>query len=127
MTAAALFQDDVVLDDHLEYPGSFDEGADQKSRAAFLMSDYCAMFSMTVVPLLVGRGIVPDYAPSRYALQFYTKPFEHDGHTAMVRRAHARFLSFAFSTDRESEAAHPDVAALLDRAGLPGELLLVLH
>ena len=42
MTAAALVEDAAALDDHLEYQGSFDEGVDQKSRAAFLLSDYCA-------------------------------------------------------------------------------------
>jgi hypothetical protein len=118
MTAAALFADDAALEDHLEYQGSFDEGVDRKSRAAFLLSDYCAMFCVTAVPLLVGAGLVPDYAPSSYALQFYTKRFEHDGHTAVLRRAHVRFLSFSFSTDRESEAAHLDAQVLLDRAGL---------
>lgn len=118
VTSAALFADDAALDDHLEYQGSFDEGVDRKSRAAFLMSDYCAMFSMTAVPLLVGSGLVPDYSSSRYALQFYSKPFEHDGHTAVVRRAHVRFLSFTFSTDRQSDAAHADAKALLDRTGL---------
>jgi hypothetical protein len=112
ITAAALFADDAALEDHLDYQGSFDDGVDRKSRAAFLLSDYCAMFAATAVPLLVGTRMVPDFAPSRYALQFYTCRMEHDGHTAVVRRAHVRLLSFAFLTDRASEAAHPDAEGL---------------
>ena len=118
MTAAALVEDDAALDDHLEYQGSFDEGVDQKSRAAFLLSDYCAMFSVTAVPLLVGAGLVPDFSASNYALRFYMRSLEHDGHSAEVRRAHVRFLSFAFSTDKASEAAHPDAIGIFDRTGL---------
>lgn len=118
ITSAALFADDAAIDAQLDYQGSFDEGVDQKSRAAFLMSDYCAMFSVTTVPLLVGAGMVPDLAMSTYAMQFYRRVIEHDGLSAEVQRAHVRYLSFAYSTDRESEAAHPDARALLDRAGL---------
>lgn len=118
LTAAALFADDAALDDHLEYQGSFDKGVDRKSCAAFLLSDYCAMFAMTAVPLLVGAGMAPDFSPSHYALRFYTKPVEHDGHTNVVRRADVRFLRFAFSTDRDSNAAHPDASALPHRDAL---------
>ena len=118
VTAAALFADDAALDDQLDYQGSFDAGVDQKSRAAFLMSDYCAMFAMTAVPPFVGAGLVPDLAASNYALRFYTTTMEHDGHTAEVRRAHVRFLSPAFSTERENHAAHADAKALCSRPEL---------
>ena len=118
VTAAALFADEAALDDHLAYQGSFDEAADQKSRAAFLMCDYCAMFAMTAVPLLVGAGLVPDLRPSNVALQFYSATVEHDGVTAEVRRAHVRLLSRAFFTEKLSDAAHADAAVLQDRAGL---------
>jgi hypothetical protein len=117
-TAAALFADDAALEDHLAYQGSFDEGVDRKSRAAFLMSDYCAMFCAVAVPLLVGGRIVPEFDPSRYALQFYTSEMEHDGHKATVRRAHVRLLSFAYATDEERLASHRDAQFLLDGAGL---------
>jgi hypothetical protein len=118
MTAAALFAEDTLLRDHLEYQGSFDEGVDDKSRAAFLISDYCAMFCMSAVPLLVGAGLVPDLAPERYAMQFYTRYVEHDGHGAMLRRADVRFLSLGFTTSRAGEATHPDAEALLGRDAL---------
>lgn len=118
ITAAALFADEAALEDHLDYQGSFDEGVDRRSRAAFLLSDYCAMFCGTAVPLLVGARLVPEFDPSRYALQFYTAEMEHDGHKATVRRAHVRLLSFSFATDEETLAAHPDAQFLLDGPGL---------
>lgn len=118
ITTAALFADDAAIDDHLAYQGSFNEGADAKSRAAFLLSDYCAMFTVSSVPLLVGAGVVPDFAPTRFAMQFYLRRVEHDGQSAELRRAHVRFLSPAFASDRESATDHPDAQPLPDRTGL---------
>lgn len=44
-TSAALFSSPSALEEFLDYEGSFDPGVDLKSRAAFLMSDYCYIFS----------------------------------------------------------------------------------
>lgn len=43
-TSAALFSSPSALEEFLDYEGSFDPGVDLKSRAAFLMSDYCYIF-----------------------------------------------------------------------------------
>ncbi len=111
-TAAGLFADDATIEDQLSYQASFFTRVDRRSSAAFLISDYCAMFCVTAVPPLVGHGVVPDLSPERYALQFYTRPFEHDGRTAVLRRAHVRLLSHAFSTTRMDAASHPDATVL---------------
>lgn len=96
-TSAALFSSPSALEEFLDYEGSFDPGVDLKSRAAFLMSDYCYIFFMATVPLLVGRGVVPDMSPEAVSLQFYTHHGEHDGEPMTVRRAHASFRSIAVS------------------------------
>ncbi|WP_323455459.1 hypothetical protein [Rhizobium sp. AN6A] len=56
-TAAELFSSPSELQEFLDYEGSFDPGVDLKSRAAFLMSDYCYIFFMATVPLLVAVAL----------------------------------------------------------------------
>jgi ferric iron reductase protein FhuF len=118
VTAAALFGDDAALDDLLEYQATFTRGLDQKGRAAFLVANYSYTFAITAAPLFVGFALVPDFSPSNYALRFDTRPIKHDGRTVEERQARVRFLSAAFSTDKQSNATHPDAKTLLDRAGL---------
>jgi len=101
-TSAALFSSPSALEEFLDYEGSFDPGVDLKSRAAFLMSDYCYIFFMATVPLLVGRGVVPDMSPDAVSLQFYTHHGDHDGEPMTVRRAHVRLLSPQIFTDRDA-------------------------
>ncbi|CUX45582.1 ferric iron reductase [Agrobacterium fabrum] len=113
-TSAALFSNPSALEEFLDYEGSFDPGVDLKSRAAFLMSDYCYIFFMATVPLLVGRGVVPDMSPEAVSLQFYTHHGEHDGEPMTVRRAHVRLLSPQIFTDRD---AGP-FSTVTDHAGL---------
>ena len=113
-TSAALFSSPSALEEFLDYEGSFDPGVDLKSRAAFLMSDYCYIFFMATVPLLVGRGVVPDMSPDAVSLQFYTHHGEHDGEPMTVRRAHVRLLSPQIFTDRD---AGP-FSTVTDHAGL---------
>ncbi|AYM59487.1 ferric iron reductase [Agrobacterium fabrum] len=113
-TSAALFSSPSALEEFLDYEGSFDPGVDLKSRAAFLMSDYCYIFFMATVPLLVGRGVVPDMSPEAVSLQFYTHHGEHDGEPMTVRRAHVRLLSPQIFTDRD---AGP-FSTVTDHAGL---------
>lgn len=113
-TSAALFSSPSALEEFLDYEGSFDPGVDLKSRAAFLMSDYCYIFFMATVPLLVGRGVVPDVSPEAVSLQFYTHHGEHDGEPMTVRRAHVRLLSPQIFTDRD---AGP-FSTVTDHAGL---------
>jgi hypothetical protein len=129
-TSAALFANDAAIEDQIAYQASFFTRVDRKSAAAFLLSDYLSMFCVTAVPPLVGHGLIPDFSPDRYAMQFYNRPFEHDGRTAVVRRAHVRFLSDAVSTAgkpsdaamfREAVEAHftPLLDVLNARTGLP--------
>ena len=113
-TSAALFSNPSALEEFLDYEGSFDPGVDLKSRAAFLMSDYCYIFFMATVPLLVGRSVVPDVSPEAVSLQFYTHHGEHDGEPMTVRRAHVRLLSPQIFTDRD---AGP-FSTVTDHAGL---------
>ncbi|MFF2321536.1 (2Fe-2S)-binding protein [Agrobacterium sp. NPDC058088] len=114
MTSAELFSSPAALEEFLDYEGSFDPGVDLKSRAAFLMSDYCYIFFMATVPLLVGRSVVPDMSPDSVSLQFYTHHGEHDGEAMTVRRARVRLLSPQIFTDRE---AGP-FSTVTDHAGL---------
>lgn len=113
-TSAELFSSPSALEEFLEYEGSFDPGVDLKSRAAFLISDYCYIFFMATVPLLVGRGVVPDMSPEAVSLQFYTHHGEHDGEPMTVRRAHVRLLSPQIFADRD---AGP-FSTVTDHAGL---------
>jgi FhuF 2Fe-2S C-terminal domain len=133
MTAASLFANHAAIEDQLAYQASFFTRVDRKSSAAFLLSDYLSMFCVTAVPPLVGDGMVPDFAPDRYAMKFYSRPFEHDGRTAVMRRAHVRFLSDAVVAQgglgdvalhtafRDAAIAHltPLVETLNARTGLP--------
>lgn len=118
ITAEAFFADEAAIDEYLDYEGSFHAGTDRRTCAASMMIDYCYVFSMATVPLIAGFGIVPELAPQHYAMRFHIVPQEHDGRTFQIRRAHVRFLSCAFSTDREVSATHPDARRLPDRAAL---------
>lgn len=117
ITAAGLFSSPEELEEFLDYEGSFNPGVDLKSRAAFLMSDYCYIFFMATVPLLVGRGLVPDLSPDAVSLQFYTYHGEHDGEPMTVRRARVRLLSPQIFSDRHAGpfSIVTDHAALCER------------
>jgi len=118
VTAAAFFANDAAIDEYLDYEGAFHTGVDRKTCAAAMMVDYCYILSMATVPLFVGFGIVPELSPDRFAMRFYAAPMEHDGRTFDVRRAHTRFLSRTFWTDRVECAADPGMRPLVDRGGL---------
>ncbi|MEO9340300.1 ferric iron reductase [Mesorhizobium sp. SB112] len=118
ITAEAFFAADAAIDEYLDYEGSFHAGADRRTCAASMMIDYCYVFSMATVPLFVGFGIVPELTPQHYAMRFYIAPQEHDGRTFQIRRAHVRFLSRAFWTDKKVSAAHPDARGLPNRDAL---------
>lgn len=120
ITAEAFIADDAAIDEYLDYEGSFHAGTDRRTCAASMMIDYCYVLSMATVPLFAGFGIVPELRPQHYAMRFYTAPQEHDGRTFQIRRAHVRFLSRAFWTDRDVIAPHPDARGLPDRDALCG-------
>lgn len=111
ISAEALFADAAAVEEYLAYEGSFYQRVDRRTSAAAMMVDYSYIFAMATVPLLAGFGIVPDLSPRNYALQFHLAPLEHDGQTLDVRRAHIRFLSTTFRTNREvrMDAAHQPV------------------
>jgi hypothetical protein len=100
VTAAAFFADSEAIDAFLDHEGSHNPGADPKTRAALLILDYCYVFMLASVPLLVGAGIVPDLSPSNMALQFFDGRHEHGGRSHANRRAHVRYLSPRFFDDR---------------------------
>lgn len=100
ITSKELFSSASHLQEFLDYEGTFDPTVDLKSRAAFMVSDYCYIFFMATVPLMVGGGLVPDLSPDNVALQFYTYHGEHDGEPMTVRRAHVRLLSANYFADR---------------------------
>lgn len=116
ITAEALFGDDAAIDEYLDYEGSFQRGADRKTCAAAMMVDYCYIFAFATVPLFAGFGMVPDLSTQSYAMQFHSARLEHDDRILEVRRAHIRFLSPAFWTDRNDSVA--SLGQLLDHSGL---------
>ncbi|SEF53222.1 Ferric iron reductase protein FhuF, involved in iron transport [Bosea lathyri] len=107
-TAEAFFANDTVIEEFLDYEGSFNAGTDRKACGSLMMTDYAYVFALATVPAFLGFAILPDLSPSRFALQFHTTQDEHDGHTHEVRRAHVRYLSGGFCTSRKDHAAHPD-------------------
>lgn len=118
ITAATLFASDAAIEEYLRYEGSFHPGMDRKTCASAMMADYGYIFSTAVVPLFAGFGIVPDLSPRQFALRFYVTPLEHDGLTHDTRRAHVRFLSTAFSTDREADATYATATQTLGHSAL---------
>lgn len=118
VTAEAFFADDAAIEDYLDYVRSLHARADRKTCAASMIIDHCNTFALATVPLLAGFGIVPDASPRHYAMKFHIAPEEHDGRVFQTRKAHIRFLSRTFSTDREASAAHPDARLLPDRDAL---------
>lgn len=108
ITAEAFFGSGAMIEEFLDYEGSFNEGTDRKACGSLMMTDYAYVFALATVPVFVGFGILPDLSASRFALQFHTTRDEHDDQTHEVRRAHVRYLSVEFSTGREDHAAHPD-------------------
>lgn len=113
ITAEAFFASDIMIEEFLDYEGSFNEGTDRKACGALMMTDYAYVFSLATVPAFLGFGMLPDLSPSRLALQFHTTRDEHDGHTHEVRRAHVRYLSGDFRTSRQDHAVHTDARALM--------------
>ncbi|WP_337182659.1 (2Fe-2S)-binding protein [Shinella sp.] len=118
ITAAALFASDDAIEEYLRYEGSFHADMDRKTCAAAMMADYGYIFSTAVVPLFAGFGLIPDLSPRQFALRFYVTPLEHDGQVHEARRAHVRFLSPAFSTDRGNDTNTPCETAILDSGAL---------
>ena len=89
ITAGTLFHDAAAIEEYLEYEGSFNEGVDDKTRAAFLINDYCVVYTAATVPLVLA-GFVPDLAPDRFALHFHMTPLSHDGEVHHERTTSAR-------------------------------------
>ncbi len=96
-TARLFFEDDDAILKLLEHEKSLNEDTDAKAGAAFLMTDYCHIFTAAAVPLLVGFDIVPDLTPANFALNFYMEKHEHGGRIYDLPRAHVRYLSARFS------------------------------
>lgn len=96
----ALVLDDAAVDEYLDYEGSFHPDTDRKTCAAAMMVDYCYVFTLATVPLFLRFGLTPDLSLRNCALKFHIVLFEHDGQTVPIRRAHVRFLSHEFVTDR---------------------------
>lgn len=113
ITAGALFADDDAIDEYLDFEGVFHACSDRMTCAAAMMVDYCYIFSASTVPLFVGFSIVPELSPLLFALHFHTTPLDHDGRTLMVRRAHVRLLSGAFSQRGHGDMTGLDAQALL--------------
>lgn len=117
ITADALFHDVAAIEEYLQYEGSFNEGVDDKTRAAFLINDYCVVYTAATVPLVLST-LVPDLAPARFALHFHMTPLSHDGEVHEVRRAHVRFLSPRFETSDPVHGSHADAGVILTREEL---------
>ena len=129
-TAKAFFEDDDAISTLLEHEQSLNEDTDAKASAAFLMTDYCHIFTAAAVPLLAGFDIVPDLSPDNFALNFYMEKHEHKGRIYDLPRAHVRYLSGRFSRlpdqsqscdlFRTSTEAHfqPLIETLSQRSGL---------
>jgi len=115
ITAAAFFASDLMIEEFLDYEGSFNEGTDRKACGSLMMTDYAYVFALATVPVFLGFGILPNLSPSHFALQFHTTQDVHDGHAHEVRRAHVRYLSGAFSTSRENYALHLDARGPMAR------------
>lgn len=99
-TAQSFFEDDVAIAVLLEHERSLNEDTDAKASGAFLMTDYCHIFTAATVPLLAGFGIVADFSPAQFALNFYMEKHEHRGRIYDLPRAHVRYLSDTYFTDR---------------------------
>ncbi|MGE7470301.1 (2Fe-2S)-binding protein [Bosea sp. NPDC003192] len=108
ITAEAFFASDTMIEEYLDYEGSFSEGTDRKACGSLMMTDYAYVFALATVPAFLGFGILPDLSPSRFALLFHVTQDEHDGHMREVRRAHVRYLSGGFRASRTDHTAHPD-------------------
>lgn len=118
IVAEHFFGDQDAIEEYLRYEGGFHKGTDSQTCGAFMMVDYCYIFTMATVPLFIGSGIVPDLSPRNYAIQFYVAPVKHDGQVFQIRRGHVRFLSGAFWTDRSENEFHADMQGMLDRESL---------
>lgn len=116
--ARDFFASPAAIDSFLALERALYPGADLKSCAAFMMRDYLSNFSLATVPLFLDRGLVPDLAPARVALWFHDVVQEQDGRTYAVRRAHVRYLSPAYTTDRPDAAPHADARTVADRPRL---------
>lgn len=99
-TAKQFFEDDGAIAYLLEHERSLNEDTDAKASAAFLMTDYCHVFTAATVPLLAGFGIVADFSLQHFALKFYMEKHEHRGRIYDLPRAHVRYLSDTYYTDR---------------------------
>lgn len=105
-TVEAFFNDDKAIGEFLVFEQSLNEGADVKTAAALLMTDYGYIIAAAVVPLYVGFGLVPDLSPASIALLFHTKEEDHDGKLHLRRRADVRFLEDGFWQGQLD--SHPD-------------------
>lgn len=125
---------EALVDEYLEYEGSFSRNTDLKTCAAAMMVDYCYVFTLATVPMFVRFGILPDLSLQNYAMRFHIVPLKHDDKTVLVRRAHVRFLTQRSWTDRVEYADFaiqlPDHDGLCDhyRMGIEDHMMpLVDH
>ena len=94
----------------LTIEGSFTPSLDRLGRAAYLLTDYCNLLLPVLVPIFVGRHMVPDLRPSAIALQVSSHPIAHKGRPLEERRYQLRFLTGGVGS-AEAACAPMDVGA----------------
>lgn len=95
ITAEAFFSSDLALGEFLAFEQSLHRDMDLKTAAALMMTDYGYILAAACVPLFVGFGLLPNLAPARVALSFYTTEDANEV-THRARRAHVRFIEESF-------------------------------
>jgi Ferric iron reductase FhuF-like transporter/FhuF 2Fe-2S C-terminal domain len=109
-----ILASDAAIEEWLDYEGSFTPSLDRLGRAAYLLTDYCNLLLPVLVPIFVGRHIVPDLRPSAIALQYSSHPIAHKGRLLEERLYRLRFLTGGVGS-AEAVCARRDVAALRER------------
>lgn len=103
-TAQDFFETDAAIESLLHHEASLNEETDAKASGAFLMTDYCHVFTAATVPLVARFGLVGDLSPDNIALQYYMEKHEHEGRIYDLPRAHVRYLSDKFVADGSGKA-----------------------
>lgn len=103
ITAEGFVSDDLAFGAFLAFEQSLHEGMDLRTAAALMMTDYGYIIAGACVPLFVGFGLVPNLAPARVALSFYTTEGATEV-THRARRAHVRFIEESFYPGRLDDA-----------------------
>lgn len=93
VTADSFFHDSAAISALLDHERSLNEDTDAKASAAFLMTDYCHIYTAATIPFLAGFTIIPDVSATNFALHFYMENHEHKGRIYELPRAHVRYLS----------------------------------